>query len=253
MNTANQINNVVSNLAQEGIEILKGSDSVNATDSNSMSDLARRYISWYTKARRLLINTSPNDLRNFDELYKLEDEKIPSTIAHFLSYPKDQHWSDSSGTYFYSRNENHFRHFKNNFSSQIAIVEAVPQIIEFENIKLSQLLARDLLTDELNQAKELLGKGFIECAGMLAGVALERQLKVISNNIIPKVVYTDKDTLGSLNDKLKISYIDPSDYSRVKAIKITRDRCSHDPGTKPPVKKDVETMISDVESFIKNH
>lgn len=253
MNTRDQINTVISNLVSEGVELLKNSDSVNATDPDSMSELTRKYVAWYTKARRLLTNTSPSDLKHFDELYRLEDEKNPSTIAHFFSYPKDQHWDDSSQRYYYSRNDSHFRHFKNNFSSQVAIVEAIPQVLEFEKIKLSQLLARDLLTDELNQARELFDKGFIECAGMLAGIALERQLKVICDNSNPRVQYTDKDTLGDLNTKLKTVYIDPSDFSRVDAIRITRNRCSHDAGTKPPTKKDVETMISDVESFIKNH
>lgn len=253
MNTVDQINAITSDLINEGIEILTNSDSVNATDSGSMSELARKYIAWYTKARRLLTNTSPSDLKHFDELYRLEDEKNPSTISHFFSYPRDQHWDNSSQLTYYIRNESHFRHFKNNFSAQIAIVEAIPQGIEFEKIKLSQLLARDLLTDELNQANVLLAKGFIECAGMLAGIAVERQLKVICDNSVPPVTYSDKDTLGDLNSKLKAIYTDPSDYSRVDAIRVTRNRCSHDPGTKPPIKRDVEVMISDAEDFIKNH
>ena len=253
MNTVDQINVITSDLVNEGIEILKNSDSFNAVDSGSMSEFTRKYIAWYTKTRRLLTNTSPSDLKHFDELYRLEDEKNTSTISHFFSYPKDQHWDDSTQRYYYNRNESHFRHFKNNFSAQIAIIEATPQVLEFEKIKLSQLLARDLLTDELNQAGELLEKGFIECAGMLAGVALERQLKVICDNNAPPIEYSDKDTLGDLNTKLKTIYSDPSDYSRVDALKMTRNRCSHDPGTKPPTKKDVEVMISDVEDFIKNH
>lgn len=253
MNTTDQIKVIASNLVNEGIEILKNSDSVNATDSSSMSGLTRQYIAWYTKARRLLTNTSPSDLKHFDELYRLEDEKNPSTIAHFFSYPKDETWDDSSQQYYYSRNESHFRHFKNNFSAQIAIVEAIPQVLEFEKIKLSQLLSRDLLSDELNQTRELFDRGFIECAGMLAGVALERQLKILCDNNTPSIGYSDKDTLGNLNTKLKTIYSDPSDYSRVEALKITRNRCSHDQGTKPPTKKDVEVMISDVEDFIKNH
>lgn len=253
MNVTDQVEKIISNLVNEGVEILRISDSVNAIDANSMSELVRKYVAWYTKARKLLINTSPDDLKNFDDLYRVDDEKNVSTIAHFFSYPKDQHWDDSSKRYYFSRNESHFRHFKNNFSAQIAIIEAVPQVLEFERIKLSQLLARDLLTDELNQVHELLGKGFIECAGMLAGVALERQLKVICNNSNPQISYTDKDTLGDLNVKLKTVYADPSDYSRVDALRITRNRCSHDPGTKLPSKKDVEIMVSDVEAFIKNH
>ncbi len=253
MNTGDQINSIISDLVDEGSEILKNSDSVNAIDVNLMSELTRKYISWYTKARRLISNTSPDDLKHFEELYRMDEGTNVTTIAHFFSYPKEQHWDDETHVDYFSRNESHFRHFKNNFSTQIAIVEAIPQVLEFEKIKLSQLLARDLLTDELNQANQLLDKGFIECAGMLAGVAMERQLKVICDNSIPPVVYSDKDTLGSLNDKLKNTYLDPSDYSRVKAIKTTRDRCSHDPGTRPPVKKDVEIMILDTETFIKNH
>lgn len=253
MNTVDKISTIASDLVNEGVEILKNSDSVNATDSSSMSDLTRKYVVWYTKTRRLLNNTSSSDLKHFDELYRLEDEKNPSTIAHFFSYPKDQHWNNSSHQYYFSRNDSHFRHFKNNFSSQIAIVEAIPQALEFEKIRLSQLLARDLLTDELNQTRELFNKGFIECAGMLAGIALERQLKVICDSSNPQIPYTDKETLGDLNTKLKTVYSDPSDFSRVDAIRITRNRCSHDSGTKPPAKKDVETMISDAKSFIKNH
>lgn len=253
MNATDKIKTIVDDIIKEGLGIHNISDSIDATDSNSISELNRKYVAWYTKARRLIGNTSPGDLKHFDELYRVEDEKNPSTIAHFFSYPKDQHWNDSSKHYYFSRNDSHFRHFKTNFSAQIAIVEAIPQGLEFEKIKLSQLLARDLLTDELNQAGELLDKGFIECAGMLAGVALERQLKVICDNSIPLVVYSDKDTLGDLNNKLKTIYIDPSDYSRIDALRITRNRCSHDPGTKPPLKKDVETMIIDTENFIKSH
>lgn len=253
MNIVDQIKAIILDLINEGVEILKNSDSANATDSGSMSELTRKYIAWYTKARRLLSNTSPNDLKHLDELYRLEDEKNPSTIAHFFSYPKDQHWDDSSQRYYYIRNESHFRHFKNNFSAQIAIIEAIPQVLEFEKMKLSQLLARDLLSDELNQANVLLVKGFIECAGMLAGIALERQLKVICDNSVPPVIYSDKDTLGDFNSKLKAIYTDPSDYSRVDAMRVTRNRCSHDPGTKPPSEKDVKVMLKDVEQFIKNH
>ncbi len=253
MNTIDQIKTLTADLVNEGLEILKNSDLVNCTDPNNISELVRKYITWFTKAKRLINNTSPNDQQQFTELYRLKDDKNPTTIAHFFSYPKEQHWNNSSETYYYRRNDRHFEHFKTNFSSQIAIIEAIPKAIEFEKVKLSQLLARDLLTDELIQAKELLDKGFIECAGMLAGIALERQLKIICDNNNPHIKYSDKDTLGDLNNRLKTIYNDPSDYSRVDAIKTTRNRCSHDPGTKPPSKKDVETMMSDAENFIKTH
>ena len=88
MNTADQLKAIISDLVNDGLEILKNSDSVNATDSGSMSELARKYIVWYTKARRLLGNTSPSDLKHFDELYRLEDEKILPQFLISLVTPK---------------------------------------------------------------------------------------------------------------------------------------------------------------------
>lgn len=253
MKLTEQIKTISGNLVIEADSILLESERTNYLNGNDVSQLVRKYNSWYSKAQVFCLKLSPENIDNLKKLYEAKEKDI-TTISYFFKNPKHWHSNydyESSG--YYSRDEDHYNHFRNNFSAQIAIIDSLPLTIEYEALKLSQLVARDLLFDELEQATLLLDKDFIECAGMLAGVAMERQLKVLADNSSPQVIYSDKDTLGSLNDKLKTSYVDPSDYLRVKAIKTTRDRCSHDPGTKPPSKHEVEMMIADVKSFIQNH
>ena len=252
MKLTDQIKTISESLVIDADTVLRESENVNCLDGNSVSELVRKYNSWYTKAQSLLSKLVPENVNDFKKLYDTNEKDI-TTISYFFKHPKDWHYNPSGDGGYYLRDEDHYNHFRNNFSAQIAMVDSLSSTLEYETLKLSQLVARDLLFDELEQTTLLIDKGFVECAGMLAGVAMERQLKVLCDNSNPPVIYSNKDTLGSLNDKMKTSYIDPSDHSRVKAIKTTRDRCSHDPETTPPSKQDVEIMITDVKAFIQNH
>ena len=251
MDSSQQIRMMVDGLVNEGRQLFDESSTVDCVNIGGISAFAGRYAGWYARARKLLVTTVSLEIKEFDNMYKSDNKEDKSSISDFFNDPKKYKHLREGG--YYTRDDDRFRQFQTRFASQIAFVEAIPSSLEYERFRLSQLVARDILSDELEQAKLLLEKDFVECAGMLAGVAIERSLKTICDNNTPKIEYFEKETLGSLNDKLKNYYLDPADYLRVKSIKTTRDRCSHDPGTKPPTKKDVEVMIVDAETFIKNH
>jgi hypothetical protein len=59
------------------------------------------------------------------------------------------------------------------------------------------------MDEELLEAEYLLNKGFIRAAGALAGVVLERHLKLRCDKNEPKLKYHRNATISKLNDILK--------------------------------------------------
>jgi hypothetical protein len=134
------------------------------------------------------------------------------------------------------------------FQSQIGFVRAIPSAIGSKALGLRGILARDLMDDELSAARHLLDNGYVREAGVIAGVVLERHLKLLCDK--NTVTVGDKDTLGQLNDKLRKHYPDDSEYRRVQFLNEVRISCAHDKTAVPPDPNKVSQLLSGVQGFI---
>ena len=78
---------------------------------------------------------------------------------------------------------------------QLHIIESIPKYIEGKSYHFKLILASTLLGDELKEARYLFNQGFYRASGALAGVILERHLKLKFDESKPKIKYGEKASL----------------------------------------------------------
>lgn len=189
------------------------------------------YRAWYSAARPLVSANLPEHLDEFEKLYA----GASSDIGNFFNANGD------ASTYY-------ARAFEHDFAAQVGFVRSIPNAIESKALALRGLLARDLMDDELSAAHHLLDNGYVREAGVIAGVVLERHLKLLCDKW--GAVVADRDTLGQLNDKLRPHYPDDSEYRRVQFLNAVRNSCAHDKAAAPPDADKVAQLVSGVRGFI---
>ncbi len=135
---------------------------------------------------------------------------------------------------------------------QINIIKSIPNYIEGKayNFKLS--LASTLLGDELEESRHLLKNGFYRAAGAIAGVVLERHIKINFNQSIPIIKYKEKATLGYL---IKIAedkaiFENPM-IQKLKYLNQIRIKCDHDKKT-TPTENEIIDLIENTNKLIHN-
>jgi hypothetical protein len=106
--------------------------------------------------------------------------------------------------------------------------------------------------DPLYEAKALFRANYINAAGAIAGVVLERHLKGLCEIQNPPIVARG-DTINPLNDALRNAQVyDLTQQRRIQVMADIRNRCDHATST-PPRKEEVWEMIEDIRKFIKDY
>jgi len=140
--------------------------------------------------------------------------------------------------------------FIDSFKHQASILNALPLYIEHRLSDIELTVASILMDDELLEAEYLLKKGFIRAAGALAGVVLERHLKMRCDKNEPKLKYPKNAAISKLNDILKDNnLLDISDWRKIQYLADIRNKCDHDKKVDPK-KEDVADLISNVKEMI---
>jgi len=139
------------------------------------------------------------------------------------------------------------------FKHQALILQALPKYLKYRLLDVELTVASILMDDELLEAEYLLKKGFIRSAGAVAGVVLERHLKMRCDRNKPKLKYPKKATISKLNDILKNNnLLDVTEWRKVQYLGDIRNNCDHDKKSKPK-KEDVLDLISKVKEMIHYH
>lgn len=131
-----------------------------------------------------------------------------------------------------------------------AIVYSTPQFLNARLHDMELALAEAYVGDELNEASALVKAGYVRCAGAMAGVLVERHLKVICEHQQPPLKYGKHDGITKLNDKLRDAQVyDQAQWRQIQWMGDIRNACDH-PGSSEPKKEDVTALIDGVRKFI---
>lgn len=104
--------------------------------------------------------------------------------------------------------------------------------------------------DALKKAQLLLQTGYITAAGAIAGVELERHLKLLCDRQQPPLLYGSSDGISKVNDVLKKAGIyDQVQWRQIQVMADVRNNCDH-PGTNPPNRDDIGNLIKNVQSLV---
>jgi hypothetical protein len=140
--------------------------------------------------------------------------------------------------------------FIDSFKHQASILNALPPYLEQKLSIMELTVASTLMDDELLEAEYLLKKGFIRAAGALAGVVLERHLKMLCDKNEPKLKYPKNATISKLSDILKDNnLLDIPEWRKIEFLGDIRNKCDHDKKVEPK-KEEVAKLISEVEEMI---
>jgi hypothetical protein len=111
-------------------------------------------------------------------------------------------------------------------------------------------VAQAYVNDELSEAEVLLKSGFTRASGGIAGVLVERHLKLLCDRHHPPIRRTKSAGISRLNDLLKDADVyDVAQWRRVQWMGDVRNSCDHARTTEPR-KEDVEDLIKEVRKFV---
>jgi len=197
--------------------------------------IIEEYRAWYNAGRPLVEANLPESYGEFSSSYAKAAKQTETMI-------------DRDGDLLYS--SLYFetpRDLARVLAGQLGILRSIPDALESKALSLKGLLARDLLEDELAAASYLLANGYLREAGVIAGVVLERHLRLMCER--RGIEIGPKDTLGQLNDRLRDKYPDAVEYRRVQMLNEIRITCAHDkkPG---PEELRVQQLITGVKDFV---
>ncbi len=174
----------------------------------------RGYQSWYTVAHQLIKEILPEKEDEFVHSY---NKTNPEGVLRFIQLE----CSTQGGNRQKIINE-----FNKLFELQRSILLSIPSVAEIKELSLRKLIASDFIDSELFKAEYLLKSGFARCAGVLAGVALERHLKTLCD--IKKLEYRYDDTIEPLSQKLyEAGKIDLTELKNFQHLGGIRNDCAH--------------------------
>lgn len=112
------------------------------------------------------------------------------------------------------------------------------------------VVAQAYIRDELSEAGVLLKGGFVRAAGAVAGVLIERHLKLLCDRHQPSIKYAKTATISTLNDVLRDNSVyDVAQWRKVQWMGDVRNNCDH-VRVSEPRKQDVEDLIQEVKKFV---
>ncbi len=101
--------------------------------------------------------------------------------------------------------------FIKTFDIQLNILLSIPYVLDSRELDLRKIVAEGFIESELDKAEYLFKNKFERCAGVIAGVALERHLQVLCDKY--QIEYRHNDTIGPLAQALSTAKkIDPTEF-----------------------------------------
>jgi len=131
-----------------------------------------------------------------------------------------------------------------------AIVGAAPYYLEGRLHDIELKVAQAYVGDQLGEAQVLLCARHVRSAGAVAGVLLERHLKLLCDRRQPPIAYPRAAAIAKLNDLLRDEGVyDTAQWRRVQWMGDIRNSCDH-AGTTEPRMQDVSDLIDEVKKFV---
>ena len=207
------------------------------------------YQAWYSEALAVVRQLLPDRLEDFCAYYQAPKNRKGVTaqnyrISDFLSgYPVTDSITEKSicGP----------KNVIALFDQQFQIVSAAAYRLQSSLFDIKQLAQAELFGSELEGAKELLGKGFLDPAGVVAGAVMEKHLVQICENHAIKLG-RKKLTITNLNDSLREKkVIGVPDWRFNQRLGDLRNLCAHHNKGDEVTKEQVAELIDGVAKLLK--
>lgn len=211
----------------------------------------RNYQRWFTEASAVVRQLIPDRLKEFDEYYRAEPKRKSVNV---LTY-SIQDWVNgaraSTNDYTGEKYFNDEGVVAARFQSQRQILAAAAARFESSLLDIRQVVQADLFDGELEMARELLKKGFVRPAGVLAGVVVERHLAEVcrAHGVSPK---KKEPTIGDLNDALKLNNtVDVPLWRSIQRLADLRNVAAHNK-SREPTEDEMQELIAGAEKLTKS-
>lgn len=131
-----------------------------------------------------------------------------------------------------------------------SIVGSIPAYMKARLYDIELAVAHGFACDELSEAEVLLKSGFVRAAGGMAGVVLERHLKLLCGRQQPPLKYIKTAGISKLNDILRDAGVyDVVQWRKVQWMGDVRNACDH-AGSSEPAKEDIQDLIKEIGKFV---
>jgi hypothetical protein len=201
-------------------------------------DFIHQYHKWYASCLALIETNMPS---RREELTRIHEGAKGAKVNQnaMLDLLRQDHIT-FSGQIVIARNITQIK----------AIVGSVPHYLDGRLHDLELAVAQAYVGDQLTEAQVLLKGGYVRAAGAVAGVLLERHLKLLCDRHQPPIKYTKTVGISKLNDLLKDAAVyDVSQWRKVQWMGDVRNSCDH-AHTVEPRKEDVADLIAEVKKFV---
>ena len=132
---------------------------------------------------------------------------------------------------------------------QILYLDALCEYLKAKEIQYRSLIEAEFIQEELHQARYLLKKNYARPAGVIAGVAIERYLKLLIKSNMGGVELPPKATISTLNDMAKqYGVLDTAKWRKIQYLGDIRNKCDHDEDVE---NRQIAELINSVESLLK--
>lgn len=207
------------------------------------------YQQWFTEARSVLKQLLPDRLVEFDSYYRTDPKRkemnlLTYTIQDWLMGLRSG--KEYTGTKYFDD----FAVVSSRLSTQLAVLTSVQRRFESTLFEIRQLVQADLFDSELEGAREILSKGFLRAAGIMAGVVLEKHLAEVTHNHGVSVKKQHRG-ISDYNDLLKNEgVLDVPLWRMVQRLADLRNLCGHKK-QREPTKAEIEELIDGVAKISK--
>jgi len=212
--------------------------------------LENNYQEWYSEASSIIRQLIPERLNEFESFYLADPKRKTIGAATY----KIQDWLTgiraASNPHTGEMPFDDFAAVIMRFNVQLKILRSVEARFESSLFDIRQIVQADLYDSELEGSKDLLKKGFLRGAGIIAGVILEKHLSQVCSN--HKITTRKKNpTISDFNDLLKKNNtIDVPNWRFIQRLGDLRNLCSHNK-EREPTKDEVAELIDGAGKILK--
>jgi len=222
---------------------------INDSEKKFDNYLMDNYQSWYTISVSVIRQVIPDRLCEFKSYYEIDQKR---KITNIMTY-KIQDWLNGIRVIPDWQQIKKFDDLGLVISScdtQIKILKAAKERLSSKLFDIKQLVQAELFDSELDSSRELLKKGFLRPAGIVAGVVLERHLKQVCENHNLKIIKKNPN-LSDINETLKSDeIIDIPEWRKFSRLADIRNYCGHDK-EREPTKDEVQELIDQTDKIVK--
>ncbi len=191
-------------------------DELSGQEQQKQRDALRKYQRWYTVAHRYVREYVPERVDEFNLCYSGGTQGRYGVID-YIQLERLQ----------WSRNKSRIiDDFWRIFEIQRSILLSITDLTEIERINVRELISSDFIDREIDEAENLYRLGHHRAAGVLAGVALERHLKMLCDRY--GLDYLKEDVVELLVQRLyETDCIDRGQLVTIRHLADIGERCSH--------------------------